>query len=185
MQKSRLRAIVPYVVALLVTAGLWATTTTMTYSARAGQIAPTFWPRLALGLIVVSCLYEIGRLMLSANPWQEAGGLTAALDRSEKDAHPEDDAPRSPALLAGGVVLTLGYALTVETLGFLLSSFVFLIAFMYLGRYRRHTVIWLSAALGILAFAVVFLKIAYVSIPRGTPPFDQVTQAVLNLLGIH
>ena len=38
---------------------------------------------------------------------------------------------------------------------------------------------------GILAFAFIFLKIAYVSIPRGSPPFDQVTQAVYTLLGIH
>ena len=34
------------------------------------------------------------------------------------------------------------YALAIERLGFLLSSFLFLVAFMYLGRYRRHFVIW-------------------------------------------
>ncbi len=186
MQMSRrLRAIIPYVVALAATAGLWATTTTMTYSARPGQLAPTFWPRIALGLIAASCLYEVGRLLFSSNPWHEAGGLTAALDRSEKEAHPEDEAPRSSALLFAGIGLTIAYALALETLGFLLASFLFLVFFMYLGRYRRHLVIWLSASLGILAFAFIFLKIAYVSIPRGTPPFDQVTQAVLNLLGIH
>jgi hypothetical protein len=181
----RIRATIPYLVALAVTAGLWATTASMTYSARPGQLPPTFWPRLALGLIVLSCLYEIARLLFSANPWQEAGGLTAALDRSEKDAHPENEAPRSPALLLAGIGLTVGYALSVETLGFLLASFLFLVAFMYLGRYRRHLAIWLSASLGILAFAFIFLKVAYVSIPRGTAPFDQVTQAVLNLLGIR
>ena len=181
----RLRATVPYLVALAVTAGLWASTVGMTYNARPGQLAPTFWPRVALCLIIASCVYEILRLLLSADPWQEVGGITAALDRSEKDAHPEDEAPRSPLLLAGGIALTGAYALLIETLGFLLASFVFLVAFMYLGRYRRHFIIWISSALGILAFAFIFLKVAYVSIPRGNPPFDQVTQWVLNLLGIH
>ncbi len=182
---ARAKALVPYLVGLAVTAALWASTNSMTYSARPGQLGPTFWPRFGLCLIAASCIYEILRLAFSANPWRDAGGLTDALDRSEKEAHPEDGAPRMPMLLLGGVVLAIVYAVLVETLGFLLSSFLFLVAFMYLGRYRNHLVIWSSAVFGILAFAFVFLKIAYVSIPRGKPPFDQVTQAVFNLLGIH
>lgn len=160
-------------------------TNSLTYDARPGQLGPTFWPRLALGLIVASCVYEILRIFLSSDPWHEPSGLTEALDRSEKETHPESEAPRIPALLAAGVALTLGYALLVERLGFLLCSAVFLVLFMYLGRYRNHAVIWASSIFGILAFAFIFLKVAYVSIPRGTPPFDQVTQAVLNLLGVH
>lgn len=181
----RAKALLPYVIGLAVTGGLWLMTNSMEYDARPGQLGPTFWPRLALGVIAASCLYEMGRLLLSADPWHEPSGLTEALDRSEKEAHPENESPRLPLLLAGGIVLTVGYAVLVDTLGFLLASFIYTVAFMYLGRYRNHLVIWSSAVFGILAFAFIFLKVAYVSIPRGTPPFDQVTQAVLNLLGVH
>ena len=80
-----------------------------------------------------------------------------------------------------GVALTLAFAIGVSTLGFVLSTFLYLVVFMYAGRYRNHTVIWLSAILGTLLFAFVFLKVVYVSVPRGTPPFDSVTQAVLAL----
>lgn len=182
---SRAKAIVPYVVGLAVTAGLWLSTNSMTYDARPGQLGPTFWPRLALGLIVVSCLYEIARLLLSADPWHEPSGLTEALDRSEKEAHPEDEAPRSLLTLAGGIVLVLAYALAVHSLGFLLCTFVFVVLFMYLGGYRNHLVIWASATFGVIALAFIFLKVAYVSLPRGEPPFDGMTQAVLSLLRIQ
>ena len=65
-------------------------------------------------------------------------------------------------------MLVVVYALVVEILGFLLSTFLFLAAFMYLGRYRRHVAIWAtSAGVDVLAAAVLFMRIAYVSLPRG------------------
>lgn len=181
----RAKAIVPYLVGLVAVAGLWLTTSTMTYDARPGQIAPTFWPRVALGLIAVSCLYEILRLLYSADPWHEPSGLTEALDRSEKEAHPENEGPRSLPTLAGGIALVLAYALSVQVAGFLLCTYVFLILFMYLGGYRNHLVIWASSTFGVIALAFIFLKIAYVSLPRGEPPFDGVTQSVLTLFRIQ
>ena len=57
-------------------------------------------------------------------------------------------------------------------LGFLLATFLFLAAFMYLGRYRNHVAIWAISAVVTLLTALMFLRIAYVSLPRGEPPFD-------------
>ena len=48
----------------------------------------------------------------------------------------EEAAPTYPGLLIGGIVLVAIYAVVVDILGFLLSTFLFLAAFMYLGRYR-------------------------------------------------
>lgn len=186
MQLSpRAKAAVPYLIGLAVTVGLWTVTNGMTFDGRAGQIAPTFWPRVALGLIALSCLYEILRLMVSSDPWHEPAGLTEALDRSEKEAHPENEAPRSPLTLAGGIILVVAYALSVHILGFLLCTFVFVVLFMYLGGYRNHLVIWASSTFGVIALAFVFLKVAYVSLPRGEPPFAGMTQSVLSLLHIQ
>jgi hypothetical protein len=186
MQLSpRAKATVPYLIGLVVTAGLWTVTNGMTFDGRPGQIAPTFWPRVALGLIALSCVYEILRLILSSDPWHEPAGLTEALDRSEKEAHPENEPKRSGVLLAAGIALTIGYALLIGTLGFLLCTFMFVVLFMYLGGYRNHLVIWASSTFGVIALAFVFLKVAYVSLPRGEPPFAGMTQSVLSLLHIQ
>jgi hypothetical protein len=42
-------------------------------------------------------------------------------------------------------------------------------------------VIWVSSALGTLLFGLIFLKLVYVSLPRGIPPFDRVTDLVTNM----
>lgn len=180
MSASRVSAALPYVVCLAVAALLWWLAGQITYPARSGQIGPDFWPRAAIALMAVAALIEIGRKLFAAAPDRELSGIGEVL---EKDDAAGDDAPRVPALLVAGIVLTLGFGFLVTTLGFILSTFLYLVLFMYAGRYRNHVVIWVSAALGTLIFAVVFLKLVYVSVPRGTPPFDAVTQGVLDLFG--
>ena len=180
MASSRLIACIPYLIWLVVAAVLWALTTQISFDARPGQIGPNFWPRVAIGFMALASLVEIGRQLFSAAPGKEIAGIGEALEGSDGA---EDEAPRQPQLLLIGVVLTLAFAVLVSTLGFVLSTFLYLVAFMYAGRYRNHAMIWTTAALGTLLFAFVFLKVVYVSLPRGTAPFDAVTQFVLKLLG--
>jgi putative tricarboxylic transport membrane protein len=92
----------------------------------------------------------------------------------------EDDAPRSNLLLGVGVVLTVAYGASVTILGFLISTFLFAVLFMYAGRYRAHAVIWLTSAAGVLALFLLFQKVVYVSLPRGVPPFDRVADLILS-----
>lgn len=180
MTRARLAACVPYLIWLVAAAVLWSLTTQISYDARPGQIGPSFWPRVAIGLMAISSIIEIGRLMLSSVPGKEIEGIGEALEGAE-DAAEED--PRQPHLMLTGVVLTLAFGAVVSTIGFVLATFLFLVAFMYAGRYRNHAMIWSTALLGTLLFALVFLKVVYVSLPRGTAPFDGITQFVLRLLG--
>ncbi len=178
---DKLKASAPYVVVLGCTAVLWGLTNNITYSVQPGQLPPTVWPRVAIAVMAIASLLEIARILLTRTEVDTVAGLGEVIEGA---AVHEDPGFRLPHLLAGGVLLTLGFALTVNTLGFLLATFIYLVAFMYLGRYRNHTVIWLGSLIGTLVFAVVFLKLVYVSLPRGTPPFDQVTQFVINLLSL-
>ena len=50
---------------------------------------------------------------------------------------------------------------------------------------RNHLAVWLAGTGGVFALAFVFLKVVYVSMPRGVPPFDQITQAVMELFLIR
>lgn len=180
-QQSRLAACLPYAACLALAAVLWALTGQITYDERPGQLGPAFWPRVAIAVMALAAVAEIVRRLLTPRLDEGISGIGEALEAGGDDGEAEE--PRSAAQLLGAVLLTVGYGFVVTTFGFILSTFLFLVAFMYLGRYRNHLVVWASAAIGTLVFAFVFLKIVYISLPRGTAPFDGFTQAVLDLFG--
>jgi len=170
MDKTLFRSIVPYALGLAIAVALFIYAGTFLYSPRPGQLGPDVWPRLAILLMGASCVYEISRRLIAGN--QDATGFLEAFDR-EPDV--EDKQPVYPRLLVGGIVLMGIYAVLVPVLGFILGTFVFLAAFMYVGGYRAHGAIWGTSAAVTLFCGILFLRIAYVSLPRGIPPFDRVT----------
>lgn len=170
MQKALLSSILPYVVGLAVAAALYVYAGTIEYTPRPGDLGPQVWPRLAILLMAASCLFEIGRRIVIGN--KDATGLIEAFDR---ETEVEQQAPVYPTLLIGGIILMAIYAVAVPVLGFIFGTFLFLAAFMYVGRYRAHGAIWATSAIVTAFCGVLFLRIAYVSLPRGIPPFDRVT----------
>jgi len=177
MDKSAIRSTLPYLVGLAVAAVLYHFAQTIDYTPRPGALGPDFWPKMAIALMAIVCLFEIGRIVLGLRA--ETHGVADALEKDD-----EEEAPQTyPWLLAGGIVLVSVYAVVVDYLGFLLSTFFFLAAFMYLGRYRKHAAVWATSAIVTLAAALIFMRFAYVSLPRGTPPFDAVTDFIRVMLG--
>jgi len=170
------RAIVPYAAVLAGAAFLYAKTSAFAALGRPGQLGPDFWPKAVLVLLMVTCAIEIARLALAAplapraKPVQQEG---------------EEEEPRYPLLLAGGIGLTILYVPGMQWLGFFLATAIYLAAFMLVGRYRRYGVIAVSSVVGSLAFVFVFMKIVYVSLPLGVGPFKSVSTALMALLGIH
>ncbi len=177
MTSAQLRSALPYCVGLALAAALYAAADRIQYTARPGELGPDFWPKLAIGLMAVVCLYEIARTF-RPGIGGEARGVAEALDRSDEE---EAELPRSPFLLAGGVALTIAYGALIPVLGFVLTTILYLAFFSYLGRYRRHAAVWIASVAGALVVSIVFLKIVYVSLPRGAPPFDRVTDLVVGL----
>jgi hypothetical protein len=178
MKPGLVRSILPYVVGAAVAAALFVYTGYIDYTPRPGAIGPTVWPRLAIALMAASCLFEIGRRILTKNA--DAAGLVDALDRDE----PAEAETRYPLVLLAGIALVSVYAVVIPYLGFILATFLFLAAFMYAGRYRNHVAIWSASAILTLFCGILFLRIAYVSLPRGIAPFDRITDAFLVIPGI-
>lgn len=181
---QRFKAALPYFVGLALAAVLNHLAGTITYPARPGQLGPDIWPRIAIAIIAVVCIYEIAKAFL-------LGGAHSGVQGIAEHLNAEDEAESEPAtgsrlsLLLGGIGLTLAYAVLVPIFGFLLASYLFLILFMYLGGIRNHVAIWGSSTVGMLVFAFIFLKVVYVSLPRGVPPFDQVTQFVMDVVQVR
>lgn len=179
MDKALFRSIVPYAVGLVIAAALYIYAGTFVYSARPGQLGPEVWPRLAIFLMGASCVFEISRRLIAGN--QDATGLLEAFDR-EPDS--EEKQPTYPRMLIGGIVLMSIYAVLVPVLGFILGTFLFLAAFMYVGGFRAHGVIWGASAAVTIFCGILFLRIAYVSLPRGIEPFDRVTDIFFAIPGL-
>ena len=170
MDKALIRSVMPYAVGLALAVALYIYAGTFEYAPRPGQLGPETWPRLAILLMGASCVWEISRRLIAGN--QDAAGFLEAFDR-ETDT--EGKQPVYPRLLIGGIVLMAIYAVLVPVLGFILGTFLFLAAFMYVGGYRAHGAIWGASAAVTIFCGILFLRIAYVSLPRGIAPFDRVT----------
>ena len=95
----------------------------------------------------------------------------------------EEQQTTHPYLLLGGVGVIIAYAVLLPVFGFLLGSLLFMAAFMYLGGYRNHVAIWSIAVAATFIIAFVFLRFAYVSLPRGEPPFDRFTDLIRIMVG--
>ena len=177
MDRARVLAALPYAILLAAAMLFFGMAGNIRYAPQPGQIGPDLWPKFALGLIAIASLVEIARALLGRRG--EVRGVVAAWAQgSDEEA---EEFPRRPALLRAGAGLTLLYGILIPFLGFPLATFGFLVAFMYIGAYRVHLAIWVASAIGALAISSLFLNVVYVSLPRGVPPFDRVTDGIVNL----
>ena len=178
MTAGQLRSIIPYAAGLALAGVLYVYAGQIGYTPRAGQLGPDTWPKMAIALMAAACAFEIvRRLVIGATL---ARGVVDLLEQGHEE---EEAAVTYPWMLAGGIALVTAYALVVNTLGFLLATFLFITAFMYLGRYRNHVAIWSIGVAATFVIALLFLRIAYVSLPRGEPPFDRFTDFIRMIVG--
>jgi hypothetical protein len=175
MNRTRLARALPYCVGLVVAGVLFYSASHIQFTPRDNELGPDFWPKLAIGLMATVCVIEIVRALAGA---KAAQGISNLLDEPE----PEEQHSYFHLLL-GGIALIVGYAVLVPILGFLLGSFLFMAAFMYLGRYRNHLAIWTISGGATFVIAFLFLRFAYVSLPRGVPPFDHFTDMIRVMVG--
>ena len=173
MSSHRVWPALPYAVLLALAAWFYNMAGSIAFDHQGDNLGPDFWPRLLLALIMAIAAVQGSRILLFGRP-AEAPALIGAGEE-------EDEAPRSNMLLSIGVGLTIAYGAAVTILGFLITTFLFLVAFMYAGRYRAHLAVWLSSAVGAVLLTLLFQKVVYVSLPRGIAPFSQVADALLAL----
>ncbi len=176
---GRARLILPHAV-MLVVAGLLYGAASRIDAETGGRIGPAVWPKAVIVFMALLCAYEIvKRLVVGASG--SAKGLVTGLEATSpaKDASPEH-----PARLFGGIALVVAYVFGVQGLGFFLATALFLAIFPWVGGLRRP---FLSAAIGIagsLLLVVVFMRIAYISLPLGAGPFRDFSIALLRWLGV-
>ena len=96
-----------------------------------------------------------------------------------------EDGPVHPGLVAGAVAATVVYLLILETTGFFLTTFVYMAILMWLGGFRRPTILLPLSAAAALVFMFLFMRIIFVALPLGIEPFARISIALMTAMGIH
>lgn len=181
---NRLLRASPYIVVQVAAMYLYQVAGRIDFPAAPGRIGPDFWPKSILVLLGLVCVYEIIKNLLIGETFTAAGLLEKFL-KDSGEVEGEETQRSYPLLLAGAIVLTVIYVVTISTLGFFLATIAYLALFMVLGRYRNWTVIALSSVLGALGLIFIFMKVVYVSLPLGVEPFSAASLLLLRVMGVH
>ena len=183
-----LRRNAPYVAVFVIAAYLYFLARQIDFAAPGGRIGPDFWPKVILLLAMATCAYEILKNVFFGRTYSELTGVLQSIVEAapvENAAVPEEQQKTYPHLLLIGIAMTIGYVLLIESLGFFLSTFLYLAGFMLVGRYRRIGVVFATSLIGSLVFMFVFMKIVYVSLPLGHAPFSELSFLLMRLMGIR
>jgi putative tricarboxylic transport membrane protein len=181
---SRSRALAPYLLVLAAAALLTWNAVHFEFTPRGDRPGPDVWPRAILALLVVTCIVRIVTVL--RRPMQSEPvmleDVVDALPDAEREAPPTQ---RYPVLLFTGVALTIAYVGLLGTLGFFVDTTIYIAALIRTGRYRRWPVTIAVAFAGAVVFMFVFMKVVYLSLPIGRPPFSTVSLALMQLMGIR
>ena len=122
-----------------------------------------------LGLLVSGLLWGLVRY-ISVRKSPEGQDLTAHDDVSK--------------LLLGAFAVVL-YGVAMVYIGFPLATFLFLVAWFLLGGIGRALAAVTYSFLGTLATLYLFLKVAYLPLPRGSGFMDTMTVHLYQFLRIY
>jgi hypothetical protein len=147
------------------------------YTGGGTRIGPAAWPKAIIVLMGLLCAFEAGRRLLG----RDARSL-GPVGPTEVDASGPDRG--NPRMLVGGVVLVAAYVLAVPWLGFFLTTAAFLALFPWVGGVRRPLLCAVLGVLGSFLLVVLFMRIAYISLPLGDGPFRALSLALLDWIGV-
>jgi putative tricarboxylic transport membrane protein len=181
--RQRCRAALPYLVVLAAGVFLYYSAANFEFEEASGRIGPGAWPKLILLVMLAAALWG---MVASALQGGKANG-SAAHKMAEQDEMEALLRPPEiyPWLVWLAVAATIGYLALMPFAGFFLSTIAYSFALMYLSHYRRlsHAAL-LSVAIA-FAFMFLFMRVVYVALPVGVPPFDRLSYALMAAMGVH
>ena len=174
----RLQAALPYVVVLAAGFYLYFLADHFEFDQAGARIGPGAWPKLILGLMLITAL------------WGLVSSFLATGKAPEHTEHEEDEAlVRPPEIHPFRVWIAVGatlvYLVLLPLLGFFLATCLFSFVLMYLGQFRRPVPVAVLSVAIALTFLFLFMRVVYVALPAGIAPFDSVSYALMAAMGVH
>lgn len=134
-----------------------------------GSLGPWSWPRVMLFGVIAS------GLIWGASRWHLA----------KKIANDDQSEIRHDSVkLVGGILAVVLYGAAMVYIGFAIATFFFLVTWFLLGGLRKPLPLIANSVLGTLALLFLFLKVAYLPLPRGVGFMDKLTVTLYQFLGI-
>ena len=154
-----------------------------------GRISPAAWPKAVIVFRGLLCLYEIVKRLVVKTDFVAKGLLSGAeLPHAQEAATRVGEHRDEPAgthrMLFAGIALIAAYVVAVRWIGFFTATAIFLATFPWIGGLRRPAVNLVVGLVGTFALAMVFLKVAYISLPLGEGPFRALSLAFMRLIGV-
>jgi putative tricarboxylic transport membrane protein len=174
---GRLRAALPYVVVLAAGLYLFYLAENFEFEEQAGRIGPGAWPKIILALMIVSALWGV-----VANARRSTADAPEAVEEDEALITPPEIYPGLVWLSVGATLVCL-FAMPI--FGFFLTTIVYVYALMYLGHYRKPLNAAILSVCIALSFMFIFMRIVYVALPLGVPPFNDVSYALMAAMGVR
>ena len=176
MVAGKLRRVIPHGVMLAVSCWLyWAST--LIDAQTGGRIGPAVWPKAVIVFMGLLCVYEIVKRLVVRTEFVATGLVTNMESGADKPGE------RYPMLFAG-IGLIAAFVVAVPWIGFFLATAIVLAVFPWVGGLRRPVVSIVVSLVGTLLLAVVFLKVAYISLPLGEGPFRALSLGLMRVLGV-
>jgi putative tricarboxylic transport membrane protein len=184
----------PFVIVLGAGVWLWTVANDFAITTRLGRAGPELWPKIILVLMIGAAIWGVAEAILKSRPEDETSILIAKASRSaghEEDARQDlaaatDGASeRHPRFAVAGIAAMLGYVAIIPYVGFLVATFLLLLAIMLAAGYTRLLRAASLSLIGALTFFIVFQRIVYVSLPHGEGPFKELTLALMALVGVR
>jgi putative tricarboxylic transport membrane protein len=184
----------PFVIVLGAGVWLWTVANDFAITTRLGRAGPDLWPKIILVLMIGAAIWGIAEALFKSRPDDETSILIAKASRSaghEKDAGQdlaaatEGSGERHPRFAAAGIAAMLGYVAIIPYVGFLIATFLLLLAIMLAAGYTRWRYATMISLLGAFVFFIVFQRIVYVSLPHGVGPFKELTLKLMALVGVR
>jgi putative tricarboxylic transport membrane protein len=178
--RGRLARALPYVVVGIAAAYLYYAALNFSFHHRPGTLGPNAWPMGIALLMLLVCIFKAAEALLRKRvpltPYEQISA-----------AEPPDSAPpeRHPWMLVLGMVATVLYVALVTPVGFFVCTVAYLAVFLWIGGYRRTGAVAAISVVGALVLTFVFMKLVYVSLPIGRPPFSAVMLGLMQLMGIR
>ena len=183
---SKLRQILPHGVMLVAALVLYRVAAGIDVDT-GGRISPAVWPKAIIVIMGLLCAYEIVKRLVAKSDFT-AKGLVSVDPLGVVEASPsplgEGREGRNYPMLFGGIAIIAAYVVAVPYTGFFLTTALFLAIFPWIGGLRRPL---LSAAIGLvgsLALVLVFMRVAYISLPLGAGPFRDLSIALMRAIGV-
>jgi putative tricarboxylic transport membrane protein len=184
----------PFVIVLAAGIWLWTVANDFAIKTTLGRAGPDLWPKIILVLLIGAAIWGIAEALLKSRADDETSILIANASRSaghEKDARQDLAAAtdganeRHPRYAVAGIAAMLGYVTVIPYVGFLIATFLLLLAIMLAAGYTRVLRAAAISFIGAFVFFIVFQRVVYVSLPHGEGPFKELTLALMALLGVR